>query len=380
MILEQMIKEDKMNKGKYREANYDLLRLVCTIAVIVIHVSACYKDAITNNEIFGYVIEKNVTTILLYNTISHFAVPCFVMLSGAFLLSDNRNAEYKYFYKKSIKSIVIPTLVFSMLYVLYHEAIVCAKIVIKGEPISEILSPIKGLIIGAPNYHMWYMYMIIGLYLLIPLIIQVKNSLGEKVFLRISIILMFITSISGWTSSFTLNWSIAKVICYTGYLMVGYQLRKSNLNKKSNRRAFLFIIFGIIIMIGLTYIQYENRLLGIVEGDEKYSIIGNFNPLIVIASLLIFTGFSKLIINFDLGKIASHTFNIYLIHTGVESLLNIIVRKTIGEGDARLIIPIGICVTFLISYTLSVIYSKIWILIEKRYKINEKVCRLLHLE
>lgn len=364
------IKLDKMN-SKYREANYDLLRLICTIAVITIHVSANYKNAITNNEIFGYLVEKNVITILLYNTLSRFAVPCFVMLSGAFLLSDDRNAEYDYLYKKCMKTIILPTLVFTVLYFLYSEAVVCAGIVIKGKSLRGILLPIKQILVGAPYYHMWYMYMIIGLYLLIPLILQVKNSFGEKKFLRISVVLMLVTSISGWTSTFELNWGIAKVICYIGYLMVGYQLRKYNINKKSNVKGFLFVIFGITILLGLTYIQYQHSVLGIAETDEKYSIVGNFNPLVVISSLLIFFGFSKLNINYDLRKIASLTFSIYLIHAGVWSFVWLLVRKTIGEGDVRLIIPISVCVVFAISYVLSVVYFRMCKLIEKRYEINE---------
>ena len=55
--------------SKYREANYDLLRLICTIAVIVIHVSAIYKNGITDSEVFGHLVEKNVIVILLYNLI-----------------------------------------------------------------------------------------------------------------------------------------------------------------------------------------------------------------------------------------------------------------------------------------------------------------------
>lgn len=104
--------------NKCREDNYDLLRVICTIAVIVIHVSGIYKNAISYENVFGYLIEKNIVVILLYNTLSRFAVPCFVMLSGAFLLSDNRNGEYRTFYRKTVKNIIIPTLVFTVIYFL----------------------------------------------------------------------------------------------------------------------------------------------------------------------------------------------------------------------------------------------------------------------
>ena len=86
-----------------REANYDLLRIISTIAVVIIHVSGIYTDSITNSDFFGKLYERNIIIPLLYGTLANFAVPCFLMLSGAFLLNNNKNEEYNFFYKKSMK-------------------------------------------------------------------------------------------------------------------------------------------------------------------------------------------------------------------------------------------------------------------------------------
>ena len=47
----------KFNKivcgGGVREYNYDLLRIVCTIAVITIHVSAIYHDSLTDAGVYA---------------------------------------------------------------------------------------------------------------------------------------------------------------------------------------------------------------------------------------------------------------------------------------------------------------------------------------
>lgn len=82
----------KRMMNKKREENYDLLRIVSAIAVIMIHVSAGYKTAITSDAVFGQLYERHQIEILLYNTLSRFAVPCFVMLAGAFALADDRNS------------------------------------------------------------------------------------------------------------------------------------------------------------------------------------------------------------------------------------------------------------------------------------------------
>lgn len=41
-----------------REANYDLLRIICTVFVIIIHVNGIYADAINNTEFLGHYIPE----------------------------------------------------------------------------------------------------------------------------------------------------------------------------------------------------------------------------------------------------------------------------------------------------------------------------------
>ena len=86
-----MFKFNKIVCGGVREYNYDLLRIVCTIAVITIHVSGIYYNCLTQTEFFGQLYTQNAFLTCIYNGISRFAVPCFVMLSGAFLLANPKN-------------------------------------------------------------------------------------------------------------------------------------------------------------------------------------------------------------------------------------------------------------------------------------------------
>lgn len=101
-----------------REGNYDLLRIASTIAVIMIHVSATWFDGalkdISENGLLIDQIEMPMA-ICIYNSISRFAVPCFLMLSGAFILDNESNLNYKAFYSKSFSKVGVPTIVFSLL-------------------------------------------------------------------------------------------------------------------------------------------------------------------------------------------------------------------------------------------------------------------------
>ena len=94
--------EEKMSK---RENNYDLLRLVSSVAIVALHVSASYLEASTNIGVFGELYTKGIFWSSFYNVFSRFAVPCFIMLAGGFALSQEGNSNYRMYYKKVLKKI-----------------------------------------------------------------------------------------------------------------------------------------------------------------------------------------------------------------------------------------------------------------------------------
>ena len=70
-----------VNKSVSRESNFDLLRIICAFAVVVIHVSAQFIGAMTGDPQYVGMEFHDVFNSTLWNVLSRFAVPCFVMLS-----------------------------------------------------------------------------------------------------------------------------------------------------------------------------------------------------------------------------------------------------------------------------------------------------------
>lgn len=107
---------------KEREYNYDLLRVISMIAVIMIHVSGSWVNKIIEYLANGRGISElmNPIMVCVYHSTSRFAVPCFIMLSGAFVLDNDRTAKYQEFYENAFMKIGIPTIYFSILYILYR--------------------------------------------------------------------------------------------------------------------------------------------------------------------------------------------------------------------------------------------------------------------
>lgn len=351
---------------KQREYNYDLLRIVACIAVVVIHVSGIYKDAITDIEKFGFAYSENFFPIMLWNSLSRFAVPCFVMLSGAFLLSDEKNADYGYFYRKSKKNIVAPTLFFTVLYLLYSVLTCIVKIMMHQESDGMFSEILINLIKGEPYYHLWYMYMLVVLYVLIPVIIRIKKDFTEIQFRKITYIVFIMCVISGYTSEFMLHYSISKVICYVGYLLLGYEIKMLFADKKNNLQAVFLILIGFGVQCIPAVIQYKTA---IGEFTPKLPVVSNFSPFIVIATVFIFIGFSRLSIKTKMFALSAHSFNIYLIHAAVWHVIAFVGKDLLIRYDCRITIPICVAVVFAASYLLSVLYSRI----DGKLKITEKI-------
>ena len=370
------------NTVKSRENNFDLLRVICAFAVIVIHVSAQFVGAITSNPMYEGVYFDHILNDALYYGLSRFAVPCFVMLSGAFLLDNDRNADFSQFYRKSFKKLLIPVFVFSIIYFLYDYVLLIGKIfVLHKEVLSMalLLEPVKQLIAGTPFYHMWYMYMLIGLYALVPMVIRLKNEIGFDRFEKLAYIFVVVASLAGWVATQKVNWDPGMSFRYLGYLMIGYVLRKRCY--ENNIRAWVFIVAGLLIETINSFLRYHQILQRIAEGDRVYTLYAPHAPLVVISSVLLFAGFAYLKTNISIQRIASASFVIYLVHAGILSCIQIISSPKFFAlydvmGDTRVIIPLVSVVTFLLSFVFAELYNILWNKFEKNTDISNRLCRL----
>lgn len=291
----------------------------------------------------------------------------FVHWTGAFLLTNEKNSNYKYFYRKSFFKIGIPVIIFTVLYIAYE---IFLKLWHNIDDWKSCISIIKSLIVGRPFYHMWYVYMLIGIYILIPVLIIFKGTVTEKTFCKIAWLFLLFGNLSIWTGTYLLQWDIGRSFCYLGYVMVGYELRRlSEQTGKNNSKGCFFIVIGILLEIVVAYVQYRHTMAGISEDAEKYSLIGPANPVITLASIFIFAGFSFMHINGNFYKLSSYTFLIYLFHAGILDLIEkISVHTGFGHPYCRLI-PILIIFVFFTSYLGAIIYNCIWNKIDNHIKL-----------
>lgn len=130
------------------------------LAVVVIHVAAVSWGSLD----FGF----NWQVLNIYDSITRWGVPIFVMISGAIFIP--RVTDMKTLFGKNILRLVISFVVWSLFYALVFPV---AILIFKKEPLN-FNSIVEEFLSGA--YHMWFIPMMIGLYLCLPLLKKICES------------------------------------------------------------------------------------------------------------------------------------------------------------------------------------------------------------
>lgn len=339
---------------KKREGGLDLLRIFSALAVILVHVNAIYfmdraKTDINLNSTY-YVVES------IINILTRFSVPSFVMISGAFVLNNDKNADWRSFYCKSLYKIFLPVVIVAIGFLVIDEV----KCIVDGEP--SILVPIKRVVTG-DFYNLWYMYMLVGLYMLTPFLIKLKQQLTEKEFCAMSVVLNIWAVGSQAFSTQKAAYAMGVVFAYTGYYTLGSVLMtaKKKSQKKSYTAENILLLLTALVMYAVTFVARY-------KGITKYlfnAYINFFSPTITIAAICIFKLFLNLNIKKDFSKLSGYTFYMYLFHTLIYKILHRFVIERLPLENELAKIAVLFVMTTVAALICAVIYQKIWDILNK---------------
>ena len=149
--------------SKEKNVGVEFIRLCATIGVIMNHVGVCWISA--------YGDTANANGLVLFKTINGLAfwpVPCFMMITGFLLLSRqpiDYNKAFCYFKRIAILLALFGTLFASM--ELFFKT--------KSLTLDLFVNSFVDMIQGKTWNHLWYLYMLLGIYLILP-IFSWKNT------------------------------------------------------------------------------------------------------------------------------------------------------------------------------------------------------------
>lgn len=135
----------------------DYLRLIAAFAEIVVHIVALkwYSTSVDS-------VEWQICN--CYESIVRWAVPVFVMISGALFLGKEQSV--KRVYTKNILRIVVTFIFWSALYILLDSLLLGIDYSFKEMATNFLIG----------KYHLWFLFMIVGLYMVVPILNKIVND------------------------------------------------------------------------------------------------------------------------------------------------------------------------------------------------------------
>ncbi|GEO47754.1 acyltransferase [Companilactobacillus kimchii] len=298
-----------MNK-KQRIFYLDFIRVIAILLVIFIHVST-----IDTTKHIG---TTDWQIIKMLNYFAHISVPIFFMISGTLILNSPKALSLKYTWQKRIPRVVIPFVIWSI--------ILPTVISLTSNLLStnDVWGRLK-FILNKPTIPVfWFMYPLIGVYILSPIIKTFVDNASLKM-------LFYVTSVWLVTCSLlpSVNVMMGKdmkhvfqlspvsnfllIGGFTGYFILGYLLSQMDFRNISS-----FALLTLFIGIGTFGNFFSESVPKTFDTNNSYYVTSLFIPIMSIAAFILLQKWgssirSRGVINF-FESLAPLVFGIYLLH------------------------------------------------------------------
>ena len=240
---------------RQRVAYLDFLRCFAIFLVLLLHTLV---PVVTNTGVYGAPSWKLCVALDAFTRVG---VPLFFMLSGYLMLSRESTRQTEAFYRKNLPKLLIPLAVWNLIY--YVQLL--GK---NGEPF-RLSRFFAGLLNQGHGYHMWFIYTLLGIYLLCPYLKRMVDGCSwNQILLLVGIVLIPTTlqPMLNLMQPVYINLFGPLMEGYLGYFLLGYWLGNQSL---SPRARYLLYALGIA--------WYLIALWGNLDQASPQSILLPFN-------------------------------------------------------------------------------------------------------
>ena len=365
----------------------DVIRCVAMIMVIGVHCIDPFYISPTMRAIPEYT-----HWAAIYGSLLRPSVPLFVMMTGLLLLPVKKQPLVK-FYKKRIYRVLFPFLIWSVLYSMFpwvtgvlglpKEIIGDFFCYTQGQESQSLIDSLKDVAMIPFNFshkenHMWYIYLLIGLYLYMPFFsawIENADRKTKRAFLLIWIISLFIPYLKEYVANClfersgyvfgTDTWNEFGLFYYfagfNGYLLLGHYVKKGN--DWSLMKTFILCILMFAVGYYITYTGFSTTASNPNATETEMELFFTFcSPNVLLMTLATFLLLQKVVItNSTVIKVLANMtqcgFGIYMVHYFVVGPFFLLI------GPSSLPIPLqvplmAICI-FLCSWAFTALIYKL---------------------
>lgn len=353
----RMINELQGGKQGERVIYFDLLRITAMIAVIVLHTAA---SGWYGKDVHSFVWR----TFNVYDSLVRWGVPVFTMISGALFLSPAKQISIKTLYSQYILRLVLAFIAWSCFYAVFSlEA---------GDGIKDFLTMfIEGY------YHMWFLFMLVGLYIIIPPLRRITASAeATKYFLVISLVFSFIipaimlamkcvdslygSSLYDLTEQVYADVNFHFAIGYSFYFVLGYFLSAATLTRRQEWICYILGIVGFCLTTFLTkgISYYFYRPNGTFYENMTINVMMESVAVFVLFKCRISSLVKRERTVMLTRKLSKLSFGVYLIHPFFLELLGLFGIDTMSFNPV-LSVPLIAAVVFFLSLVVSAVLNKL---------------------
>ena len=330
-------------------AYLNVLRVAGIIGVLVTHVfmttCANWAPILQKGELYFCTVLRNLW---------HWCVPVLVMISGVLFLNPEKEITISKIINRYVVKMVL------VLALLAIPAETALQFVASGYQFSlqHIKTAAMNIAQGKTQTHFWFLFLIIGLYLITPLLRAFTRYAAKKEYEYLLVILFIFTSVIATIkklalADFGINIPISSV--YVMYFLLGFYINRYNITFPL--KALLAVILCFILYTALASLNKDmvNPLL-----DNMLITSDKDSPIIVLTAAAIFIAFrTKCVKSSYFDHIAPLCFIIYLVHPFFIYALYILLNWTPVNYSLPLFLSVNILVTLGLSLGASFCIQKI---------------------
>jgi surface polysaccharide O-acyltransferase-like enzyme len=341
-----------------RDYSLDILRILSICGVVAIHV-------------FGYVVgraergSRNWWLAAALDIPFIWVVPVFVMISGALVLAPQRVLAPRSFYRKRAVRLLPALIVWNLIY------LVGVRWLMRGEDLAPARVA-QLLYDGAVFTQLYFLWLILGLYLVAPLITTFLQDGGPRRAQTLAAVLLAATALAYMVPGIAASLGFARPISlnifthwlpYVGYFAAGRALR----DVKLKGRSLFAAIAGAVGLAALCLWQYGHRgqtgLLNVVAPISYLSL--TVMMLAVAVFLSAKSIFSRLQPAPATGRmlvsLSGASFGVFLVHLLVFEVIRLNV-SAVFDGLSIVAAFASYAATLALSFAVAVIASRIPVL------------------
>jgi surface polysaccharide O-acyltransferase-like enzyme len=220
----------------------DLIRAVATVLVVLLHTAAVLARHGPGRGAAAFWAGNS------FDSLARPAVPLFVLLSGWMLLAPPRREEsIGRFLWRRLGRVGLPLVVWSLVAVGWVAA--------RDHQAANWAGFPRQLLNGPVFYHLWYVYVLLGLYLVIPILRPLAATASQALrwyTLGLWFVWSSVLPLWAWWGGPHVAIPVVVVSTYVGYLLAGFWLAGIRASRRTRLELLLLIVLTTIWTIAAT--------------------------------------------------------------------------------------------------------------------------------